>query len=106
LGACRFWLRSHRELGSSGVCGFWLRSEREMASYLLEDFVGNGVLKDQVDMLLADGWDDVPTLKMMTPEDMDLLQLSQFHRVICCCILLSTTTSSLLLVASSFLPKL
>jgi hypothetical protein len=51
-----------------------------MASYLLEDFVGNGVLKDQVDMLLADGWDDVPTLKMMTPEDMDLLQLSQFHR--------------------------
>jgi len=51
-----------------------------MSSYLLEDFVGNGVLKDQIDMLLADGWDDVPTLKMMTPEDMDLLQLTQFHR--------------------------
>lgn len=77
-----------------------------MASYLLEDFVGNGVLKDQVDVLSADGWDDVPTLKMMTPEDMDLLQLTQFHRVICCRILLSTTTSSLLLVASSFLRKL
>jgi hypothetical protein len=51
-----------------------------MSSYLLEDFVGNGVLKDQIDMLLADGWDDVPTLKMMTPEDMDLLQLTQFQR--------------------------
>ncbi len=77
-----------------------------MASFLIEDFVGNGVLKDQIDVLSADGWDDVPTLKMMTPEDMDLLHLTQFHRVICCRILLSATTSSLLLVASSFLPML
>ena len=52
-----------------------------MASFLLEDFVGNGVLRDQMDGLVADGWDDVPTLKMMTPEDMETLQLSQLQRV-------------------------
>ena len=52
-----------------------------MASFLLEDFVGNGVLRDQMDGLVADGWDDVPTLKMMTAEDMETLQLSQLQRV-------------------------
>jgi hypothetical protein len=46
----------------------------------LEDFVGNGVLRDQMDALVADGWDDVPTLKMMTTEDMEILQLSQLQR--------------------------
>jgi len=42
--------------------------------------VGNGVLHDQMDRLMADGWDDVPTLKMMTKDDMDTLQLSQLQR--------------------------
>ena len=52
-----------------------------MSSFALEEFVGNGVLRDQMDALQADGWDDVPTLKMMTREDMDTLQLSQLQRV-------------------------
>lgn len=52
-----------------------------MASFALEDFVGNGVLKSQLDNLLADGWDDVPTLKMMSYQDMDTLELSQLQRV-------------------------
>ncbi|CAM6041089.1 unnamed protein product [Sphagnum compactum] len=51
-----------------------------MASYELPEFVGNGILKDHMDTLLADGWDDVPTLKMMSPSDMDLLQLTQLQR--------------------------
>lgn len=52
-----------------------------MSSFALEDFVGNGVLRDQMESLMADGWDDVPTLKVMSREDMDLLQLSQMQRV-------------------------
>lgn len=52
-----------------------------MASFSLEDFVGNGVLKGQIDALMVDGWDDVPTLKMMTIQDMEALQLSQLQRV-------------------------
>lgn len=52
-----------------------------MASFALEDFVGKGVLQAQLANLLADGWDDVPTLKMMTPQDMDTLELSQLQRV-------------------------
>ncbi len=57
--------------------------EREinMASYELPEFVGNGILKDHMDTLLEDGWDDVPTLKMMSPYDMDLLHLTQLQRV-------------------------
>ncbi|CAM6017903.1 unnamed protein product [Sphagnum balticum] len=51
-----------------------------MASYELPEFVGNGILKDHMDTLLADGWDDVPTLKMMSPYDMDLLHLTQLQR--------------------------
>lgn len=42
--------------------------------------MGNGVLRDQMESLMADGWDDVPTLKVMSREDMDLLQLSQMQR--------------------------
>jgi hypothetical protein len=58
--------------------------EREinMASYELPEFVGNGILKDHMDTLLEDGWDDVPTLKMMSPYDMDLLHLTQLQRVV------------------------
>jgi hypothetical protein len=52
-----------------------------MSSFALEDFVGNGVLRDQMGALQADGWDDVPTLKMMSKEDMDTMQLSQLQRV-------------------------
>ena len=58
-----------------------MAKDSRMSSFALEDFVGNGVLRDQMDALEADGWDDVPTLKMMTKEDMDTLQLSQLQRV-------------------------
>ncbi|KAJ7554293.1 hypothetical protein O6H91_06G134000 [Diphasiastrum complanatum] len=51
-----------------------------MASYALEDFVGNGALKGIIDRLTADGWDDVPTLKMMNAEDMDTVELTQQQR--------------------------
>jgi hypothetical protein len=56
-------------------------TEINMASFELPEFVGNGILKDHMDTLLADGWDDVPTLKMMSPNDMDLLHLTQLQRV-------------------------
>lgn len=52
-----------------------------MSSFALEDFVGDGVLRDQIESLMADGWDDVPTLKVMSKEDMNTLQLSQLQRV-------------------------
>lgn len=51
-----------------------------MSSFALEEFVGNGVLRDQMDSFIADGWADVPTLKFMSKEDMDTLQLSQMQR--------------------------
>jgi hypothetical protein len=70
-----------------------------MASYELPDFVGNGILKDHMETLLADGWDDVPTLKMMSPDDMDLLQLTQLQRV-------SDLSFSLCLSDTLFLPLL
>ncbi|KAH9707776.1 hypothetical protein KPL70_012671 [Citrus sinensis] len=48
-----------------------------MASYAMEDFVGNGVLKGQLPKLLEEGWDDVPTLKVMNAEDMDAINMTQ-----------------------------
>ncbi|KAI3467196.1 hypothetical protein Pfo_023859 [Paulownia fortunei] len=42
-----------------------------MASFSIEDFVGNGSLKGLLQKLLDEGWDDVPTLKVMNSEDMD-----------------------------------
>ncbi|PIN23227.1 hypothetical protein CDL12_04050 [Handroanthus impetiginosus] len=42
-----------------------------MASFSIEDFVGNGSLKELLPKLLDEGWDDVPTLKIMNSEDMD-----------------------------------
>ncbi|KAH9772191.1 hypothetical protein KPL71_012948 [Citrus sinensis] len=48
-----------------------------MASYAMEDFVGNGVLKGQLPKLLEEGWDDVPTLKIMNAEDMDAINMTQ-----------------------------
>lgn len=48
-----------------------------MASFSVEDFVGNGVLKELVQKLLEDGWDDVPTLKVMSSEDMAAINMTQ-----------------------------
>ncbi|XAR55962.1 hypothetical protein NMG60_11036224 [Bertholletia excelsa] len=48
-----------------------------MASFSMEDFVGNGALKGLLPKLLEEGWDDVPTLKIMNAEDMDAINLSQ-----------------------------
>ncbi|XP_024541399.1 uncharacterized protein LOC9656287 isoform X2 [Selaginella moellendorffii] len=50
------------------------------SSYALADFVGNGTLKEIIDSLVADGWDDVPTIKMMSSEDMEALNLTQQQR--------------------------
>lgn len=56
-----------------------------MSSFAVEDFVGNGALLEPMDSLIADGWADVPTLKVMTKGDMDVLGLTQQQRV-CHCI--------------------
>ncbi|KAK3039769.1 hypothetical protein RJ639_027082 [Escallonia herrerae] len=48
-----------------------------MASFSMEDFVGNGVLKKLLPVLLEEGWDDVPTLKIMNAEDMDAIKMTQ-----------------------------
>nr|DAD31572.1 TPA_asm: hypothetical protein HUJ06_010423 [Nelumbo nucifera] len=48
-----------------------------MASFSMEDFVGNGVLKGLLPKLLEEGWDDVPTLKIMNSEDMDAINMTQ-----------------------------
>lgn len=52
-----------------------------MASFSVEDFVGNGVLKDLLPTLLEEGWDDVPTLKVMNSEDMDAINMTQQQKV-------------------------
>ncbi|BBN06739.1 hypothetical protein MPTK1_3g23520 [Marchantia polymorpha subsp. ruderalis] len=51
-----------------------------MSSYSVEEFAGNGALKDILDALTADGWDDVPTLKMMSAADMEGLKLTDAQR--------------------------
>ncbi|CAN1320781.1 Peroxiredoxin-like 2A [Linum perenne] len=48
-----------------------------MASFSMEDFAGNGVLKQLLPKLLEEGWDDVPTLKIMNSEDMDAMNLTR-----------------------------
>ncbi|KAM7264610.1 hypothetical protein ACFE04_002293 [Oxalis oulophora] len=48
-----------------------------MASFSIEDFVGNGVLKDLLPTLLDEGWDDVPTIKVMNSEDMEAINMTQ-----------------------------
>ncbi|KGN52006.1 uncharacterized protein LOC101217484 [Cucumis sativus] len=48
-----------------------------MGSFSVEDFVGNGVLKDLLPTLLDEGWDDVPTLKVMNSEDMDAINMTR-----------------------------
>lgn len=51
-----------------------------MASFSLEEFVGGGSLAPLLPSLLDDGWDDVPTLKMMRSQDMDALQFTPQQR--------------------------
>lgn len=53
-----------------------------MASFSLEEFVGNGSLKGSLPKLLEEGWDDVPTLKLMTSEDMDSIVMTQQQKVL------------------------
>ncbi|KAM3269341.1 hypothetical protein P3S67_030223 [Capsicum chacoense] len=48
-----------------------------MASFVVEDFVGNGCLQGLVSTLLEEGWDDVPTLKIMNADDMNALNMTQ-----------------------------
>lgn len=52
-----------------------------MASFSIEDFVGNGYLKELLPKLLAEGWDDVPTLKVMNSEDMDDIGMTRQQKV-------------------------
>ncbi|KAJ4975015.1 hypothetical protein NE237_008189 [Protea cynaroides] len=48
-----------------------------MSSFSVEEFVGSGGLRELIPKLLEEGWDDVPTLKMMNSEDMDAMKLTQ-----------------------------
>ncbi|OVA16884.1 hypothetical protein BVC80_9049g9 [Macleaya cordata] len=48
-----------------------------MASFLIEEFVGNGILKELVPKLVEEGWDDIPTLKLMNSEDMVAINMNQ-----------------------------
>lgn len=52
-----------------------------MASFSIEEFVGEGVLKVLLPKLLEEGWDDVPTLKIMNTDDMDALSMTQLEKV-------------------------
>lgn len=52
-----------------------------MASFSIEEFVGDGVLKGLIPRLLEEGWDDVPTLKIMNTDDMDALNMTQLEKV-------------------------
>lgn len=51
-----------------------------MASFSMEEFLGDGVLKGLVPKLVAGGWDDVPTIKMMNSEDMDWMKFTQLQK--------------------------
>ncbi|XP_039040616.1 uncharacterized protein LOC120178924 isoform X2 [Hibiscus syriacus] len=51
-----------------------------MASFSMEDFVGDGVLKELLPKLLEEGWDDVPTLKIMNSEDMDAINMTPYQK--------------------------
>ncbi|KAF7827921.1 putative sterile alpha motif/pointed domain, peroxiredoxin-like FAM213/AAED1 protein [Senna tora] len=48
-----------------------------MASFSVEDFIGSGILKGLLPKLLEEGWDDVPTIKVMNSEDMDAIHMTQ-----------------------------
>lgn len=44
----------------------------EMVLYLLDEFLGVGVLKDMGSNFVEDGWDDVFMLKIICVDDMDV----------------------------------
>ncbi|KAF5941631.1 hypothetical protein HYC85_019273 [Camellia sinensis] len=48
-----------------------------MASFSMEDFVGNGSLKELLPKLIEEGWDDVLTFKIMNSQDMDGVNMTQ-----------------------------
>lgn len=52
-----------------------------MASFSMEEFVGNGGLKGLLPKLLEEGWDDVPTLKIMNSEDKNAINMTQEQKV-------------------------
>ncbi|KAI8002724.1 hypothetical protein LOK49_LG08G02834 [Camellia lanceoleosa] len=52
-----------------------------MACLSMEGFVGNGALKRVLPKLTEEGWDDVPTLKLMKPEDMDAFSMTQQQKI-------------------------
>ncbi|KAK9116372.1 hypothetical protein Sjap_015319 [Stephania japonica] len=62
-----------KSLKTESACSVRLK----MGSFLMEEFVGNGALKEMVPKLLEEGWDDVPTLKMMKAEDMEALNMTK-----------------------------
>ncbi|KAL4639873.1 hypothetical protein ACB092_03G250200 [Castanea dentata] len=43
----------------------------------MDEYVGNGVLKGLLPKLVEEGWDDVPTLKIINSEDMNELNMTQ-----------------------------
>ncbi|KAG0629588.1 hypothetical protein M758_1G115100 [Ceratodon purpureus] len=51
-----------------------------MASYSLDEFLGDGLLKDFGPKFADDGWDDVPTIKVIGLEDMEALGLDDAQR--------------------------
>jgi hypothetical protein len=61
-------------------CG-WIGVADSMGSFVMQDFLGSGVLKDLTSKLAEDGWDDVPTLKVIGAEDMEALELTDAQRV-------------------------
>ncbi|XP_020700188.1 uncharacterized protein LOC110112333 [Dendrobium catenatum] len=46
-------------------------------SFSVEEFVGDGVLKEFIPKLVEEGWSDVPTLKMMSSDDMERFKLTK-----------------------------
>lgn len=52
-----------------------------MASFSVEEFIGNGILKELLPKLIEEGWDDVPTMKVMDSEDMNSLHMTQKQKV-------------------------
>jgi len=52
-----------------------------MSSFSIEEFIGNGVLKELLPKLLDEGWDDVPTMKVMDSDDMNSIKMTQRQKV-------------------------
>ncbi|CAL5334290.1 unnamed protein product [Camellia sinensis] len=50
---------------------------KRMASFSMENFVGNGSLKELLPKLIEEGWDDVPMFKIMNSQDMDGVNMTQ-----------------------------